>query len=305
MSLFVDFPDESQMERSQDGSEPIRGGSIGFNLILGRFFKQSQIDKQPEFPLYLINGLTVFRNNFHPDDTLREMVPKWEKDIHTFTRYLEAYLSYVYRDNPPTRPVSVVIFLPDYKRIPQGFLRVPTGNNLKQHQLYSEFLRKYSHPPECIRQTPLVNVWLVPAGGGTYPHIELIRWLDRYVRDVPIQYDSTQKYCLISHIPFDLNISFRRPKVSLLESYTAKLLLPKEFGLKIDKSGVIPFLPVTHVVFGDKVMIQPMVKPKMRSLLLDRAQKERWQVKSPAMITNSIISATNLPSTLLKTLNFA
>jgi hypothetical protein len=28
------FPDESKMERSQDGTEPIRGGSIGLNKIL-------------------------------------------------------------------------------------------------------------------------------------------------------------------------------------------------------------------------------------------------------------------------------
>lgn len=297
--MYIPFPDESGFARSADGTEPIRGGSVGFNNILGLFVKTAQKVTRPLTGGFVINGLTVFRNVFHPDDTMKTIVPKWEKDIHLFVSYFQSYLSYVNRGNAPKAPTPVIIYLPDYKKIPPLNRRVHTGNTAAMMTLYAAFLKEYSHPAEPVFTNPFIDQWLIPVGGSSQlPHQDLNKWLDWYITKHDSSLKADRRLLMISHLLIDFHMAIRKPSLQVLESYTAEIIPPPDFRFKLDKSGVLPFNAVTHLVFGDKTLIAPQIKPHMAKMLRERATTERWMTKAPSSVKDAIQKATNLPNTV-------
>jgi len=91
------FPDESQMARSEDGSEPIRGGSIGLNRILNTLVAASQGDKRPRFTSVLLNAFTFFFNAYDAEkfQDFAKVEEGFVRDLNIFLDYYDTYLSHV------------------------------------------------------------------------------------------------------------------------------------------------------------------------------------------------------------------
>ena len=296
--MFIPFPDETAYPRSQDGSEPIRGGSVGFNNILGRFVKTAKTDRRPLTGCFVINAATVFRNVFHPDDKFSDTVAKWEKDIHLFVTYFQSYLSYVYQGNEPLKPTPIIVYLPDYRVLPSVNRRAMTGRAEALWKQYAAFLKEYNQDAESVFSNPYIDQWIMSVGKTRFPHQELNTWLDLYATKHDTTFRADRRLMMISHILLDYHMCVRKPFLQVLESYTAETMSSPDFRFKLDKSGILPFNAITHLTFGDSTLVANQLRPKMSRLLHERATQERWLMKSPSAIKMSIQSATNLPSTI-------
>jgi hypothetical protein len=300
------FPDESTMERSEDGTEPIRGSSIGFNRILGNFVSWSNYDRKPKYTAFFISAFTIFRNvwTMHKSPTLQDIEEGFVRDVNLFLEYYDIYLSNVSSQLDRNKQAPVVIYFPDYRALPKEILRDSSDKNKAMLALYQKFSNLHGNHNGEVRRLELVRCFWVAVGGSTYPHKELASKFRDITNHRSSLYTTGDNICLISHIPLDYYITFRIRNISLLESYTGLIKSPKEFGKKLDKEGRIPFLPTTHVVFGDGVMIKQMVSLKIKRELLEQAEKEKWFTRSEEDIRFKIIVKLNLHSSFFKKFDF-
>lgn len=300
------FPDESTMERSATGEDPIRGGSIGFNRVLGNFVSWSTMDKRPRYTTFFISAFTIFRNvwTMYKNPTMDEMEEGFVKDINLFLEYYDIYLSFVCSNTDREKQASVIIYFPDYRSVPKEILRDNSEKNLSMMNMYKRFSDLHGRDNGEVRKLQFVRCFWVSVGGTVYPHKDLASKFRSVANHPSSMYSTGDNVCLITHIPLDYYLSFRTRNLSLLESYTGIIRTPKEFGLKLDKEGRLPFLPTTHVVFGDGVMVKQMVPLKIKRELLELAEKEKWFTRSEDDIRFKIISKLNLHSSFFRKFDF-
>lgn len=305
------FPDTSVMERSKDGTEPIRGGSIGFNLVLGRFEKRAASDTKPEFTAVMINAYTVFRNVFTMNQkaSLVELQQAFVNDITLFAQYYSIYLSHTVSALAGRRKASVVIYFPNYQWVEkeilkQEHLREVTGTKQTLYTRYLQFLSKERNHDEIVLDYEHVRTYFMFVGNATYPHKEVAYKLRNLVSGNNSLYVSSDRIALVSHVPLDYHIQGRVRNVHLLKSYTGELLGSDQFKTVLDKDLRIPFNTTTHLTFGDPVLIKPWVTPKVRKALLEQAEKERWNTRSEEDIRARISKAADIPIAQFRKFDF-
>ena len=303
---MVGFPDESQMERSQDNSEPIRGGSIGFNRILGLFVEASNKDIRPMFNAVLISAFTILRNvwTMKEASTLEDLEKGFVKDINLFLEYYDTYLSFVLNRTSGERFCPVIVYFPSYDHIPKNLVRDSSGKTKEFFDLYKKFLARHGNTEGEVRKLENVRCFWIRAGDVTYPHKEVARKFREIVSHPKSLYSSGDSLGLITHIPLDYHLAFRVRGVIVLESYTAKLRKPDEFKFKLDKEGRVPFQSVTHAVLGDSALLKPQISPKIRKSLLETAEKDRWISRSEEDLQSRISKITNISTSILRSYAF-
>lgn len=300
------FPDESLMERSQDGTEPIRGGSIGLNRILGRFVIKATTDHKPEFSAVIISAFTIFRNvwTMQQDADLSSLEEGFVKDVNLFLDYYDTYLSFTKSALLGSKQCPVIIYFPDYRRLENGIRREHKGRQVELLAKYAKFLSRYNGRDELVRKLDHVHCFWIRAGDATYPHKEVSRKFREITSHPACAYSSGDRVALITHIPLDYHLSGRIRGIHLLESYTGELKAPDQFRFKLDKDGRIPFNTVTHVVFGDSVLIKPWVTPKVRKALFEQAVAERWLSRSEDDIRSKVAKTADIPLNELRKFDF-
>lgn len=300
------FPDESMMPRSEDGSEPIRGGSIGFNRILGRFVTDAAQDTKPKFNAVIISAFTIFRNVW---DTLKEQTlanaeQGFVNDVNLFLEYYDAYLSAVWSRMNGDKFCPVVIYFPDYQHVPKDIRREHSGKIVDFLAAYKTFLTKHSpQDGEVKRLSHCRCVW-ISAGHATYPHKEVVRKFREITSHPQSLYTTGDPVCLITHTRLDYHIASRLRGVQLLESHTARIRPPSEFRFRLDKDGRVPFQSAVHIALGDGDLIKPMVALKTKREILDTAEKERWLTRSEEEVRNRISKISNIPVATFRRYDF-
>lgn len=292
---MLTFPDESGFEKSQDGTDVIRGGSVGFNRILGLFKSRAMVDKKPFTTMVLINLSTVFRNNYDKSLSDKELFDACVRDMDLFLVYFEAYLAWVTRGSPPPQ-VPAVVYIPDYHTIPKDLLREHPPSWDMQEQAYARFVKNFPRYPTLTSRTEYTARWAVPVGRSFYPHIELARW----VQGITLEGNSGSyrwgdPVCLITRNVIDLHIFRRVSSVFLLESYTAAIKTPDLFGTKLIKSPLIPFNVATHRAFGDSIHIKPLVMRSEKKELIRLAEEHKWMQRSYETILSDVLKVANVP----------
>ncbi len=300
------FPDTSRMEKSKDGTEPIRGGSIGFNRILGFFEEASRYDRVPRFHSFIISAYTIFRNIWGSTDKRNngDLDNLFIQDIKLFTEYYDIYLSLVLSNMDRGKKALVLIYFPDYKKLSKDFLTTLSDKQKEFSDAYESFRRRHSLESGVIISLENVIAVIDHVGSVTYPHKELMpkfRDLNRFQNSL---YTTRDPFGLISHIPLDFYVCYNARSVLLMESFTAKIRSPEEFRLKLDSDGRLPFLPSVHVTFGDGVMIKGIVHRKEKTSLLEIAKKEKWILMNESSIQKSIIKFLNLSNDYFRKVDF-
>lgn len=296
----VMFPDRSQLDKSDDGTEYIYGGSVGINRILGYFHDNAYKLGREEWPLLLVNLFTVFRNVYHKDLSDLELESLVTLDCDLLTLYVEAYAS----ARPHIRHTpGIVFYAPTYSLIPKELLR-PLGPAAQvQHDAYLRFRRSLGDGETNISHEGRSFRWVVPVGSEQLPHRQLLRWLA--ASGARFEYIPGQDpVMLISHCPIDLHIASRLPTVRLMESYQGVIKHPTAFGSKLDVGDDVPFNPYTHRVFGDKVHLAPMVKGADKKALLAKAHERQWQRLPTSEILTDITKTVDIPASELIRVKF-
>lgn len=303
MSLFPTFPDERTMERSADGTEPIRGGSVGFNRILGTFVERARKDTTPFASLFLINGMTLFRNNYKEDWSDEQIKVAWEKDIELFSIYLGAYRVALAGGNDPKDQTVVLVYLPTYDKIPKP-LRMDHGSTKLETQLdrYQAFYTAYKRESGVLIDDSGVKVICAAVGEHDLPHRELYRLLHSQPEyKVGL---GKRKVVMISHIPMDYFLAVRIPTLMVWESYTAKFKGPKDFGKRLDPSGDIPFDSLMYGLFGDRILVRCVLDVKAKRFIRNAAKEYKFNMRSPTFIANKLTQLSNVPVAELSRFNF-
>jgi len=116
---------------------------------------------------------------------------------------------------------------------------------------------------------------VLPIGSGAaLPHRELAHWLrDLSSQKNDLYYYDRSPYGILSHCLVDLHLLRHVKEGVLVERYSGKMRSLNNIHTKLDKSGVIPFTPITHRVFGDDIHLAPMVKGKKKTEIIQKAEK--------------------------------
>ena len=297
------FPDESTMDRSADGSEPIRGGSVGFNRILGSFVERSHTDRQPFADLFLINGMTIYRNVYQEGLSDERIKTLWENDIQLFALYLGAYRVALASGNDPVDQTQVVVYLPTYQRIPKEVQldhdKTKLGDMLRR---YNAFYQKYKRETGVLIDAPGVRVVCIAVGEHDLPHREL----DKYVISEPLfrQARTTRKIVMITHAIIDYFIHYRLPSIVVWESYTAKFKKPEDFGKRLDPSGDIPFNSLMFNLFGDKLFVRCVLDVKGKRFVRKVALEQKFPMRSESYMAKALTELSNVPIAVLARYNY-
>lgn len=303
MSVYPSFPDEKTMERSADGTEPIRGGSVGFNRIFGVFVDRARKDSAPFCSLILINAMTVFRNNYKEDMSDQQLVAAWEKDIELFALYLGAYRVQVAGGNDPKAQTQVLVYLPTYKKIPKP-LRLEHENTKLETMLerYQTFYDRYRRETGVLIDEPGVKVTCEAVGERDLPHREVYRIIS--TSDTYIDAWRAKKIFLISHVMLDYFLCARIQSLLVWESYTARFKDLADFGKKLDPSGDIPFNSLMLSLFGDKLFIRSVLDVKAKRFVRKMAKEFQFKTRSPAFMAQKLSQLSNVPVAELAPYNF-
>jgi hypothetical protein len=301
------FPDESQMPRSKDGSEPIRGGSIGLNRILNTIVAASNTDKRPRFTGVLISAFTIFRNVYDQQQfpTLKSLDEAFVVDLNLFLDYYNTYLSHVWNHQLyGQKRCPVIVYFPNYDLVPKELEREHTGKRAEIADMYKLFLRSHSSEMGMVKVMEHIRCFFVTAGPSMYPHRELVQKFRDIVHKKDCLYNTGDPVSITTHIPLDLYLSYRLRNLHLLESNTGRIRPASEFNLKLDKEGRVPLQSAVHVVVGDDKMFQPIVPGKVRREILLTAGQERWASRDESDVTIRLSKMTGIPIAKLRQYDF-
>lgn len=303
MTSHMQFPDTTNNPRSADGTEVILGGSVLINRILAMFKDRSLTDRKAEWDLYLLNAWTIVRNVYVPGMKPAQIREAFLKDCELFCTYLEAYLS-CFRWAQGTR-IPIVVYFPDYKKLPEDIARVPKGQNEDIFKAYLNLRKEMPSANMLLSQSMLTDRWIVHAGGGSLPHVELAAWVKNFsLGNHTSSYAWGKKVFLMTHCPVDLHIHRLIPEINLIESFTAAIKTPKEFGSKLIKDVPIPFNYATHRAFGDSLQIHPIAQRQVRASLIEVAKERKWMTRTLETIVNDIVKVTGVTAAELNRVKF-
>ena len=147
------------------------------------------------------------------------------------------------------------------------------------------------------------TIYFVRAGTNNLPHRDLGDLIRRW--DKEIMRPTQRRYLLISHIPLDFHLqNTLANKLYILESYTGKIKSSKDLGQKVFKEDNVPFNQYTHLLFGDKVQIKPMVARKAKQKILNIAKSKKWNSRPTSLILSDIRSTHDVPIDVLTAMKF-
>lgn len=305
---MVMFPDERSLEHSADGTDLIRPGcSVGFNRILGFFKAWAGGDTQPKWDMFLLNGATIFRNNFDPKKSQAQIYEDFQSDCEMFTLYYEAYLSFC---APPGTRIPIVVYIPDYSAIPATIAREASPREIEMSRAFMVFqAAQVKLGARLLSAGPFTDRWIIPAGSRQrMPQRDLVDWIHKGISAKQLgSFRWGASVGMVTHCAVDLHMHVKVPRMSLLESYTGIIKPPNQFGTKLvnDKGVLVPFNKLTHRIFGDPIHIRPAVTGRKRTELKKMAVANNWFRKSDTAIYQDVRSVDpNIKNTDLTNFTF-
>lgn len=261
-------------ELTDKGEVIVPSSSVGSNRILCKLAEWSIQPTAPTYDVYMVNLLTFLRNNENADNPLEAS----DKDVGTFKTYIANYIKTV----PHIDPV-VIFYLPDY-RIPEPYARKP---NKRTTKLLDLSIRMGKHVPNDVVDisTEGIRMFFLRCRPAVHPGKQILS----YIRKTSNR-GTGSRILLWSHVVLDLHMNRLLPNIDLIESYTAKIIGPNQFGRKLVKSDHIPFSSLTHIAFGDSTFIRPVLQRKMRSEALKDAEDYSWKTLTNTKLLDKLKS---------------
>lgn len=282
-------------------STPLYDCSMGLSKILESISAASlyRDDRRQTFDVFLFNALTFARNCYDKHRSRTDTYRAIQKDLQLFVRYVQVYFS---DQKELTEKPYICIYLPEYS-LKDIYLRPPNEERSKVLSLARDLFKRICTNPPLQQQLGNCTLYTAKVGMTTLPHRDLAVLLSKWDRGVmrPTQ----RRYLLISHIPLDFHLqNTLQNKLYILESYTGKIKSCKDLGEKVFKEQGIPFNQYTHLLFGDKVLIKPLVMRATKKRMLELARSKHWMSRPLSLILSDIQSTQSIPSSVLTAMKF-
>lgn len=236
---------------------------------------------RPQWNLFLINVDTLIRNNYQKSLGIAAIEAGVKRDVEQLVLYINAYVS-ADRSSVSSKPV-VCLYLPHYEDIPATYRKPNLPGNYDLHIKLRNRLVKVLPKRSWDSQHIQIDVVYIDAP-GPWPHNTVIsdlskKYPDIYHRDTAI----------ITHAYLDYHIAKAIPEITLLESFTGKTKVYKEFIKKVILHDEVPFNKYTHLLFGDKLFLKSQLQRGVKATVLRTAKSEKWILLSDINIAESII----------------
>jgi len=282
--------------------------TMGASAIIDTFTKLTNWNKQSplSWDSLVINIQTIVRNNHSSQISTNEVIHKTLSDLENIVL---AAIDYRKSIGQPDEKSSIIMYLPSYSAIPH--LHKRAVNTTQQtllditDKLNQRHLKIDGKTPtiKTIHSTPCI--FLKAGTNQLLPHQQLYG----YIRDnassgllgnIKSMFGfAAFRVAMISHHPVDFHLATRVKNFSLIESFTGKVFTLKDLGQKVFKNTTIPFNSSTHLLFGDKIHIEPLAKRTLKKQLLTLSQTQRWQTLTEDSIVSRVVSTGQVPRTLL------
>lgn len=274
---------------------------LGTNTLIGALKKLPSQSRDNIFDCIIVNVSTIVRNSTTKERDPAEIEQRTEDDTY---RLMLAIADYHSTMGSLVKNPTAIFFLPDYSWLPALHCRPDTGNRKIIREVTESLIKKDNlKVRKRIRSiTQSTNVFEIYAGGrNELPYQTVIKEIYELYK-VFGRFDprsSLTHYLLISHNPLDYHFMLKFPKTTMLESFTMQFIKPKMLGYKVFGTNFIPYNSVTHLLFGDKVLVKPMAQRKNRALLTDLAKKQSWYVLTPSEIEQRVAWSGQVPKGVL------
>ena len=277
--------------------------SLGTQKLIDMIYSWNITDPDKVWDTTIINAATILRNNIDKFSTDKSAVDGFNKDIGAlvFSIY-EHQLKSPSIDNP-----YFIIYIPDYSKIPDIVRR----NLSATEQKIDSALRFLSRQIRDKKNGDLdiingLSIYSILAGDRIqYPYMSILRTINKANSTLEnLRKIMTRRYMLISHIAFDFYLFKSLKDIRLLECFTGNIKREKDLGVKLFNDNTIPFNKYTHVLFGDKTRIQPLVKNSKRKEYVELAHRTRWDLKNEEQIKGSISNHDPLIGSTLNRIDF-
>lgn len=257
--------------------------SLGIASILKTFNDLSMARDKPSWDTYMVNVETLIRDRKDKNLTSREAVARATlTDCRTLAQYIAAYNRLIIAHRKPL----LVFYLPDYSNIPKIHFRekLPKGTEERWaiRDTCKSILLKEGFPQAV---DDLETAFSAPGTTIPWPHVELLRDLMKS-RD-GMRFSNT---LMISHVPLDFHLYKSVQTLTILESFTGKLKIRKDWGRKVFNDEVFPFNKYTHLLLGDKWYLKSLVDSKTRKKLKERAAIKHWNILPDKSVLEDILS---------------
>ncbi len=296
------FPPTNGLERAKnDPEEFIYGGSIAINRILGMLRESAYSPNRPEWAVIFISLRTLVVSSYKKDKTFKQITEDVANDIGMLKTYITSYVS----ANPARPPALIAFYGSDYAPVPQRYRRDLSDDDIRQNEAYQSIVSSMFNIPHMLSDTtPHLESWWFPSGPDL-PNRSMFRILmDYQLRQTQPIYKKGAPVAVLTHVPSDLYVHRLVSNVMLWERFTGRVKRSEEFGTKLHKDGNLPFYPSVHCVFGDSVLIKPMITGKPRTALLEKARERRWIQMSESTILSELSSETGMRAADLSAFKF-
>lgn len=175
---------------------------------------------------------------------------------------------------------SVVAYFVNYRKcIPESLYR-PFTEAEREIALAEASLRGLVHGTKKDGKYSRVNFIELPIDSNQCPHRLLLKEFGNI--------KSNHHVIMISNHRLDYHIHKYCTKFCLIDSFTGNIILPRDLPQKVFGTNVIPFIPITHAILGDKDDIKPSIAGKEKKNLIKIATDNRWAAHSDEYIRIAI-----------------
>jgi len=272
-------------------------GRFGFGTTaaVDSFFKTITTQRQQKEIVLAINLQTLLRNALSAFTfvdgkkienqatkglDINGVVKKVQSDMVEIANEFASICSTQYKD----RTHHILFYMVDYtKQVPKEFQKESKSENAWRLTAAAQAFARVMQPGDqtsgnVMMHVRMANQMKVPSYKGI---AEVLKTFVKY--DVDIH--------LISHMPLDYHISsYCGRKGYLYRSHTGEVvkLLPSDLGKTVFRDENVPFYPITHVLLGDKYLIKGSLSGKNKSMFLEQAKTNRWNLRTSDYITGKV-----------------
>lgn len=242
-------------------------GTLG---VLNTLVIESDLNIQ-KTTMMLINLTTIVRNCYSADMLDHQIIKAVSDDIQQIYTYAEAY-----------NPEITLLFYADSKvrmKVPEHVRRKLTDIRINIDRITDKIIKDLNIPhgnalTEIYRSRNMPVYFVRVEREFSY------QILSRLIRNKLS--NQIKKVWLVSHCAIDYYLYEVIRNLTIIDSHTGKITVPNNFGKKVFRDD-IPFRRITHMLFGDKEYIAPVIKNRNKAL--EKLRKVNIKIKTERELT--------------------
>lgn len=286
------------------------GLSLGVSKIIDTFYNLSQAKQKIAWDIITINISTLIRNNCSKEVSDETILHNVDEDLDQIVKSISKY--YQSFTHPPEQ-TAVLLYFPDYSALPELHRRTENKTNARIRKITEQFSSRTLTKNTKEKVIMFENLTCIIRKAGTsklFPHQEIYQYLTHTIGKGALSKIKTLfglrqlKVAMLSHCPLDFHLCRYTKNFTLIESYTGNTKTAIDFGSKLFDSEYVPFNTATHLLFGDKVHVVPIVKRNHKKMFLEYAKKQRWLTLDEPKIVQLIAATGQVPKQVLTTVKF-